>query len=593
MSVFRSLCRKMPPSPSEWVIIRRYSHRIKELRISPLDQPSYDFLRSVDVFPGSFLPNLRSLYWRPGRRYSHSSLCDVLLRHLLRPSLDYLYIALSNVDNAAFQLFLANYPLLCPNLKFVTMIIFAQQTLSQTTVASLSQAVMLHNHLEHLRLLAPINDVAFTHIAMSPRLKSLRLILQPDMSHLHRVCLPSDIIPFCNLEVLNLDVWDLPFVTTLLRPHGQTFRDIYLAHHTKPTINAISAFFTALASPVRARSLRSITLQTREDIVPIPQESRPEPDVSPFAIHISHDTFRPLTSLAHLRELSIQLDHWMSLSDDGLISLACHWPHLQVLDLRCERAVDLSVNAPEDWRPWGSLGYVTLRGLLAFLACCPDLRSLSLPLDARDVPVDMAEGMDGTMCHPLLESVHFRYAPIHDPCAVATFLECHLPSITHVDTPLQWSNVLIHIPEIAQHAIAWEQVNVYLAEHRARQAGAVTGTFDFVFSSGSGPTCAMERCTTITNLSRITSLQVSRASGKAGSTGKSGYVTWFVWFYSLWNWSLIFQGVSYHPTFSNSRYCTTLREPAGSESIARPRLSTMSIFWMRVPLMRCQIMTDR
>ena len=495
MSVFRSRCRNVvqAPSPSEWAVIRRYSHRIKELRISPLDRPSYDFLQSIDVSPQSFLPNLRSLHWRPGLHYSHSSLCNVLLCHLLRPSLESLDINPSNVDDGTFQLFLANYPLLCPNLKFLTIIIITEKTLPQTIVASLSQAITLHNHLEHLRLLAPINDVAFTHIAMSPRLKSLRL-LQLDTLHLYRVCLPSDVIPFRNLEILDLDVWDLPFVTTLLRPHGQMFRDIHLTYHTKPMINAISAFFTALASTARARSLRSITLRTREDrsIVPIPQESQVGPDVSPFAIHISHDTLHPLARLANLRELRIQLFHWMSLSDDGLISLACHWPHLRALDLRRERAVDPGVNAPGDQRPWASLEYVTLRGLLAFLACCPDLYSLSLPLDARDVPVNTAEGMDGVVCHPVLTRVHLNYAPIHDPRAVATFLECHLPSVTHVDIPVQWSNALTHIPEVAQYTAAWKQVNMYLRDSAARQAGVVIGTFDFSFSSESGPTFTME-----------------------------------------------------------------------------------------------------
>ena len=539
MSVFRSLCRNVvqAPSPSEWAVIRRYSHRIKELRISPLDQPSYVLLQSIGVSSQSFFPNLRSLYWCPASAlYPHSSLCNILLRHLLSPLLESLTISLTNVDDATFQLFLANYPLLCPNLKFVAIIIPAHKTLPQTTVASLSQAITLHNHLEHLHLVAPINDVAFTHIAMSPRLKSLSLILRYDMPHLHRVCLPSDIVPFFNLEVLDLNVWNLPFVTTLLRPHGQTFREIHLVHHTKPTINAISAFFTALSSPARACSLRLIMLWTREDrsLVPIPQEFQSELDMSPFAIHISHDTLHPLTRLAHLRELCIRLDHWISLSDDGLISLARHWPHLEVLELRCARGVDLSVNAPRYLRPWASLGYVTLRGLLAFLACCPDLYSLSLPLDARDVPVDTADGMDGVVCHPVLTSVHFRYAPIYDPRAVAAFLERHLPSVMHVDTSFQGFTALMHTPEIVQHRAAWRQVNMYLGKRRAWQAGVVTGTFDFAFSPRPGSTCMMERCiiVTITGFSKVVNPRVSRECGKIGCTGRSGCLTWFAWFYS-------------------------------------------------------------
>ena len=61
---------------------------------------------------------------------------------------------------------------------------------------------------------------------------------------------------------------------------------------------------------------------------------------------------------------------------------------------------------------------------------------------------------------------------------------------------------------------------------------------------------------TITDLSNVVNMRVSRESGKIRFTSKSEYVTWFAWFYSLWNWSLIFQGVSYHLTFSNRRYCT-------------------------------------
>ena len=48
--------------------------------------------------------------------------------------------------------------------------------------------------------------------------------------------------------------------------------------------------------------------------------------------------------------------------------------------------------------PWRSGKYNTLEGLLSLLECCPGLRKICLPLDARVVPVDTGD----IICNPAL-----------------------------------------------------------------------------------------------------------------------------------------------------------------------------------------------
>ena len=284
------------------------------------------------------MPNLRVLKWRSQTR---RFLSIKFIQRFLSPSLITLNITLSDADDARLQSFLASYPSLCPDLKSIVINIAGRREVSSTTIGTLSRAIPHHVHLESLNVSVPINDVALTHIAMSPTFKRLALVLHPGMSDLHKV---SDVTPFRNVEELSLEVWDLDFVTTLLRTQDQMFRSFVLRYCSPPTTDATFTFFTALASRQRTRSLRSISL------MPIMSDRI---DVKGF--HSAPGGF----------------------DDDDLVSLTRNWPLLQVLHLNRRQHVQ--------GRPWRLVKYVTFKGLSSLLECCPDLHNFCLPLDAREV----------------------------------------------------------------------------------------------------------------------------------------------------------------------------------------------------------------
>ena len=354
-------------------------------------------------------------------------------------------------DDATLESFLANYPFLCPNCTSIFLDISDSGELEQvspTTINVLSRAIIHHEHLEHLNISIPIDDVALTHIAMSPELKRLALVLHPDKSKLHQVCVSSDMIPFQNVEHFASEVWDLYFVTTLLRNKDQMFRSFVLRpYRSRPPTEAVFALFTALASPQRTRSLRSISLKPDFFDVGWHRFSPAELDELSMGHHLTYNTFRPLASLCHLRELVVDLGCWFSIDDDDLLSLARNWPSLHMLHLNCQQYVDGYI--------WRSAKYVTFRGLLSLLECCPDLRSLCLPLDAREVPVDTGD----IICNPALGRIYFPVSPISDPGPVGEILARHFPSVTKVLCPLSQEE---EDPELAMYIELWHDVNMLL-----------------------------------------------------------------------------------------------------------------------------------
>ncbi|KAF8549640.1 hypothetical protein OG21DRAFT_1514967 [Imleria badia] len=373
------------------------------------------FLRATSFY-SSLLPNLRVLKWRPSViPQSQPGLSIMFIQRLLVPSLVFLDVALSESVDVSLHSFLANYPFLCPNLKSIVINIDEHEHVSSTTIKVLSQAITHQEHLERLGVSVPIDDVALTHTALSLKVKNLSLMLHPVKSNLHQICIPSDITPFRDVEDLSLEVWDLSRIVTFLRAQDQMFRSFRLCLRSPPTPEAVSTLFSALASCHRVRSLRSLTLLPldveNEHFAPV------ELDESIMSQHLSYDTFRPLCSLCHLRELIIDLGCSYSIDDDDLVSLTRNWPLLAVLLLDCKSD-----------HPWRSGKYVTLKGLLSVLECCLDLREISLPLDARVVPVDTWD----IVCNPTLTYLYFPKPPINHARSVADFLMPHFSSVTEV-----------------------------------------------------------------------------------------------------------------------------------------------------------------
>ena len=183
-----------------------------------------------------------------------------------------------------------------------------------------------------------------------------------------------------------------------------------LSFRSRLTIPAFSAFITALLSRQRIHSLQSVTFHSHHW----------ESDLSQTTIHPPfYDMLGPFTCLSLLGELSIHLNDCLPIDDDELVSLARHWPHLWSLRL-------LTL-VPHGY-PWDSGKYVTLRGLASLVECCPRLRWIYLPLDARQVPADIPHR---SMVVPLLPVTLIRFvdSPINNPQLVADFLVRVFPSL--------------------------------------------------------------------------------------------------------------------------------------------------------------------
>ena len=441
----------MPPSPAEWAIIHRYSHRVRELTIDvSAGRFTMFFLRITSLHPSVLVPNLRVLKWDPCVfPQSQRGLPIIFILRLLSPSLVSLRVTLGDPDDVSLHSFLANYPFLCPNLKFIDIGTGGHEKISSTTIKVLSRAITHHKHLERLTVYVPIDDVALTHIATSLQVKTLSLVLHPLRSNLHQIRFPSHITPFYTVKELTLQVWNVSHVTTLLRAQDQVFRSFWLSHRSPLTPEAISVLFTALVSPHRVCSLRSLTLIHD----PFDVESRrfvPEDfDELTMRHHLSYDTLRPLSSLCHLRKLDINIGQWISIGDDDLISLTRNWRSLHILRVDCGQYVDD--------HPWRSAKYITFKGLLSLLECCPDIHEISFPLDARVVPGDTGD----IVCNPALTCLRFPASPISHARSVANFLKRHFPTVTEVTTSFTLLPEEEDV-EIELYNVLWDKVDSYI-----------------------------------------------------------------------------------------------------------------------------------
>lgn len=369
----------------------------------------------------------------------------VFIRHLLTPSLLSLDLFFSKVDDVTLQSFLANCPLICPNLKSISINIDTCEVVSSMTTAYLSQAISSYGHLEHLDVSIPVNNVALVHIAKSPTLKKLTLRLDPERSNLHwyQVHLAPDLVtvPFCNVEELSLEVWDLFFITALLRTQHQKLHSLKISLRSQPTFDTVSAFFTVLLSSQRVDCLQSLTFEDNY--------------TGTRSVHqtvMRSDKLRPLTCLRRLRKLDLDLGCWISMDDNDLISLARNWPLLQSLSL--------SWDVPG--HPWMSVQYITFKGLLSLLKCCPGLTDLLLPLDARKVVKTDNTEWEGVVCNSDLTHLYFTDSPITNSQLVAEIIRRHFPSVVEVGAWFHESSMEDYMTHMAEYYSLWAEVDGYL-----------------------------------------------------------------------------------------------------------------------------------
>ncbi|KAF8553315.1 hypothetical protein OG21DRAFT_1510344 [Imleria badia] len=157
------------PTSSEFVVIDRYAHRIRELVIG--DSASVRFLQCTSIRASCLLPNLRALEWNPSRLPTHAPV--ILIRQLLSPTLVSLDATLTKADGTTLFSFFDNYPILGRNLKSVKTR-FSGGAHAVTTTQALSRAICSQKALEKASLGPLINNITLRYLSTLPTLKVLK-----------------------------------------------------------------------------------------------------------------------------------------------------------------------------------------------------------------------------------------------------------------------------------------------------------------------------------------------------------------------------------------------------------------------------------
>ena len=392
--------------------------------------------------PSCLLPNLMVLRWSPYILTPHIPIISI--QRLLSPTLVSLEATLAEADQATLLSFFDNYPLLCRNLKSVEFR-FSAPLRSETTIQALSRAICSQETLGSVILHTPIDGIALTYLCTLPTLKVLSVHLSERSRLRMGPFLPTDPL-FCSAEVLEFVTSDLDLVISLLRPHDQIFHTFGLYHQGRQTSEAVVRFLKLLTSRSRPSPIQKLTLSIGDISHPIPADQMTS---EAMRHRLSYKTLQPLMVLGSLRVLVIEWSEQISLDDDELAALTRSWPLLQVFNFYCGRG----------GYPPCSTKYATLLGLLSLVNSCPELYTVSLPLDARQVPVvKEAEARETRfVCLIVPES------PINEARPVAEFLLKYLPSVTAVDARFMRPPGT-NVEQIIAYEVAWQQVETRLVE---------------------------------------------------------------------------------------------------------------------------------
>ena len=381
------------------------------------------------------LPNLTVLEW-----HDFSCHIPIIFTHqLLTPTLVSLNATLAEADGATLLSFFQNLPFLCSSLKSIRFFLSAPSGPSSTTIEALSRTICNQKSLEEVILHTPIDDIALGYLSTLSTLKALTLSDVTRSRLRTRSFLPQGPL-FCSLETLEFEASDLDLVTSLLRACDQKFHAFRLCYGDMLTSKAVVALLNLLASRSRTKPILDFTLVNGDACSALQRA-----DTAP-RYHLSYKTIQPLMIFGSLRSFMIEWNEQMSLDDDEIANLARNWPLLQDFALYCSSG------------PFPTK-YPTLRGLLALVTFCPQLRMVSLPLDARQVP-----DVEARECMVSFDTITLPESPIYQALPVAEFLFKHLPCVRVVEAMF----LDLQETDLAQVAYEerWRQVEEHLEEFR-------------------------------------------------------------------------------------------------------------------------------
>ena len=408
--------------------MNRYLHRIQELEVQ--DARSVFFLRS-GYFQTSLLPNLRVLKWDT----SYAGTIQYI-KPLLCPSLVYLDLTSFEEDERALSSFFRTLPSRCPGL--TTIRVNSHSQYDAEFKDSLSQALCSFKNLKCVTVYPWVHDATLQHLFMSSKFEEL--CFTTDKDHLAEFSPPPCDIPFRNVKKLDLWLSNLCPIVGLLRPDDQKFHQVTIHLCNLELPRAMGSLFNGLSSrtqksPLRSLRIDSLDLHSREN--------------SAFYM-LSFETFQPLTFLGNLRELSIQLENPISLSDEEVAEVARGWPLLEAFELCCIR------HSPAKW--------ITLKGLLLLAAVCPKLHHVGLTLDARQVPTEVPVPV-GSQFNTITR-MHFPNSPIENVRAIGKLLRTYFPSLTSAG---RWERYRWGQHQESADNVEWRGVWEYLDYSRTRK----------------------------------------------------------------------------------------------------------------------------
>ncbi|KAH7903337.1 hypothetical protein BJ138DRAFT_1168266 [Hygrophoropsis aurantiaca] len=381
-----------PISSSDWVIFKKYSHRVRSLQGSAFMDDACILAFGLSSAPIPLLPNLKSLTW-----IIWSDLELLTVSRLLSPSLTTLEIELTRSPGSARQQFLPMHEIRS-SLRHLAEVEDPAKNDADNVLSAIKRS------LHELQNLSTIiwNELGSEGILWLVRLPALRHVTFD---------IPVDFAEYIELYGLEITHESGASVTTFLNYFDfQLLQNICIVSPQPSAATGTQAFYTALASSLSRESIRNISIFDEYCTA----TSDPA-GFNPIGIH----ELRPL------------------LRFDGL----------QNMTLGFQRSILL-----DDATRWHSSSCITPPAFITLLERCPKLKWVTLPLDfstvgSQDVDfdplsIDALRIQDRKGARAELTDLWLGPSGIPHPHAAARFLDALLPITARITMDSGWEEVL-------------------------------------------------------------------------------------------------------------------------------------------------------
>ncbi|KDQ59887.1 hypothetical protein JAAARDRAFT_192345 [Jaapia argillacea MUCL 33604] len=156
-----------------------------------------------------------------------------------------------------------------------------------------------------------------------------------------------------------------------------------------------------------------------------------ETSMTPTVETISFETIQPVLACPNLKTFRITHDYPLDLTEEELEKVARALVKLESVTLNPEPRI-----IPDSPHP-------SLNAVLAFLRHCPNIKKISMYIDATTIPSPPL--FSDPSPHPNLKTLWFGLSPIFDPGAVASFLAPYCPTTCELSTYVEFAASLLNM----------------------------------------------------------------------------------------------------------------------------------------------------